>query len=53
MSQNRDYSPIGWLNPPIIPSDAVLIVENADKTLCGILMSAMHKSWMRLAIEVI
>ena len=48
-SENRDYSPIGWLNPPIIPSDAVLIVEDADKTLFGILMSAMHMSWMRLA----
>ena len=48
-SENRDYSPIGWLNPPIIPSDAVLIVEAADKTLFGILMSAMHMSWMRLA----
>ena len=47
-SENRDYSPIDWLSPPTIPSDAVLIVEDADKTLFGILMSAMHMSWMRL-----
>ena len=32
-SENRDYSPISWLNPPIIPSDAVLIVEDADKNI--------------------
>ena len=47
-SENRDYSPIDWLSPPTIPSDAVLIVEDADKKLFGILMSSMHMSWMRL-----
>ena len=47
-SQNRDYTPIGWLHPPIIPSDSVLIVEDADKTLFGLLISKMHMCWMRL-----
>ena len=47
-SENRDYIPIGWLNPPIIPSNAVYIIESTDKVLFGILMSAMHMSWMRL-----
>ena len=47
-SENRDYIPIGWLNPPVIPSNAIYIIESTDKVLFGILMSAMHMSWMRL-----
>ena len=47
-SGDRDYIPIGWLNPPVIPSNTVYVIENADKSLFGILMSTMHMSWMRL-----
>ena len=47
-SEKRDYVPIGWLRPPIIPSNAIYLVESTDTVLFGILMSAMHMSWMRL-----
>ena len=47
-SEKRDYIPIGWLKPPIIPSDAIYVVESTDMFLFGILMSAIHMSWVRL-----
>ena len=47
-SGDREYIPIGWLNPPVIPSNTVYVIESADMTLFGILMSTMHMSWMRL-----
>ena len=47
-SENRDYLPIGWLNPPVIPSNTLYVIESTDKVLFGILMSAMHMSWLRL-----
>ena len=46
-SERREYVPIGWMEPPIIPSNLVRIIENADKCLFGLLTSAMHMSWLR------
>ena len=46
-SERRDYVPIGWLEPPVIPSNLVRIIENATKPLFGLLTSAMHMSWLR------
>ena len=46
-SERRDYIPIGWLEPPVIPSNLVRIIENASKTLFALLTSAMHVSWVR------
>ena len=46
-SQRRDYIPIGWLEPPVIPSNLVRIVENANKPLFALLTSAMHMAWLR------
>lgn len=46
-SERREYVPIGWLEPPTIPSNLVRIIENASKSLFGILTSAMHMSWLR------
>ena len=39
--------PIGWIEPPAIPSDAVLIIENADLSDFALLTSAMHMAWLR------
>ena len=39
--------PIGWLEPPVIPSDLVFIIENASKPLFALLTSAMHMAWLR------
>jgi hypothetical protein len=46
-SERREYVPIGWLEPPTIPSNLVRIIENATKPLFGLLTSAMHMSWLR------
>ena len=46
-SERREYVPIGWLEPPVIPSNLVRIMENASKPLFGLLTSAMHVSWLR------
>ncbi len=46
-SERREYVPIGWLEPPTIPSNLVRIVGNANKSLFAMLTSAMHMSWMR------
>ena len=29
-SERREYIPIGWLEPPVIPSNKVRIIENAS-----------------------
>ena len=46
-SERRDYIPIAWLEPPVIPSNLVRIIENASKHLFALLTSAMHVSWLR------
>ena len=46
-SEQREYVPIGWLEPPVIPSNLVRIMENASKPLFALLTSAMHVSWLR------
>ncbi len=46
-SERREYVPIGWLEPPTIPSDAVEVIEIATKPLFALLTSAMHVSWVR------
>jgi hypothetical protein len=47
-SEHREYIPIGWLNPPVIPSNLVKIVINATLSDFGLLTSAMHMAWMRV-----
>jgi hypothetical protein len=46
-SERRDYVPIGWLNPPTIPSSLVRVLLDADLWHFGILTSAMHMAWLR------
>jgi hypothetical protein len=46
-SERREYVPIGWLEPPVIPSNKVRIAENASKPLFALLTSAMHMAWLR------
>ena len=41
-SERREYVPIAWLEPPVIPSNLVRIIENASKPLFALLTSAMH-----------
>ena len=46
-SEKREYAPIGWLNPPTVPSDAVTILLNATKPVFALLTSTMHMTWLR------
>ena len=46
-SERRQYVPIGWAQPPAIPSSLVCVIENASNQLFGLLTSAMHMTWLR------
>jgi hypothetical protein len=46
-SERREYVPIGWLEPPTIPSDLVFVLRDADLWHFGILTSRMHMAWLR------
>ncbi len=46
-SERREYVPIGWLEPPAVPSDAVFILNNATLEDFALLTSSMHMAWLR------
>jgi hypothetical protein len=46
-SERRKYVPIGWLKPPVIPSNLVRILLDADLWHFGILTSSIHMAWLR------
>ena len=46
-SERREYVPIGWLEPPVIPSNLVRVLEGATLTDFALLTSAMHMAWLR------
>ena len=46
-SERREYVPIGWLEPPVIPSSLVRVLENATLADFALLTSAMHMVWLR------
>ena len=46
-SERREYVPIGYLKPPVIPSNQLLVVEDATLPLFALLTSAMHMAWLR------
>ena len=46
-SERREYVPVGWLKPPVIPSNLVRILKNASLTDFALLTSSMHMAWLR------
>ena len=46
-SERREYVPIGWLEPPVVPSNLVRVLEGATKPTFALLTSAMHMAWLR------
>ena len=46
-SERREYAPIGWLEPPVIPSDLVFVLQSASLADFALLTSAMHMAWLR------
>lgn len=45
-SEKRKYIPIGYITPPAIPSNRLMVVPNASLGLFGLLTSAMHMVWL-------
>ena len=45
-SEKRRYIPIGYMEPPTIPSNLGLVVEGANLGLFGLLTSRMHMAWL-------
>ena len=46
-SERRQYAPIGWLEPPTVPSNLVRILSDATLSDFALLTSAMHMAWLR------
>ena len=46
-SERREYAPVGWLEPPTVPSDLVFVLQNATLADFALLTSAMHMAWLR------
>ncbi len=46
-SERRRYVPIGWMTPPVIPSNKLLVVQDAELWHLVLLMSALHMAWLR------
>ena len=47
-SDYRHYIPIGWMNPPAIPSNSLKVLLHATLTDFALLTSSMHMAWMRV-----
>ena len=45
-SERREYVPIGWLEPPTIPSNLVQTLLDADRYDFAILTSRMNMAWL-------
>ena len=46
-SERREYLPVGWLDPPAIPSNKLRLLPAATLADFALLTSAMHMAWMR------
>ncbi len=45
-SEKRKYVPIGYIEPPAIPSNRLMVVLDASLGLFGLLTSKMHMTWL-------
>jgi len=46
-SENRNCIPIGYLKPPVIPSNKLRVLQDAQLWHFAILTSQIHMAWMR------
>ena len=46
-SSRREYIPMAWLEPPIVPSNKIRIITPVAKWQFALLSSAMHMAWVR------
>ena len=45
-NERLKYVPMGWLEPPVVPSDSVLVLQEATLLIFALLTSAMHMTWL-------
>jgi hypothetical protein len=45
-SERREYVPIGWLEPPVIPSNKLRLLPDASLWEFGVLTSRAHLAWL-------
>ena len=45
-SSRREYVPFGWGAPPVVPSNKLNIILDANEALLSLLSSKMHISWL-------
>jgi len=45
-SERREYVPIGWIQPPTIPSNQLLVIVDAQLWQFAILTSRAHMAWL-------
>jgi len=45
-SERRDYVPIGWISPPTIPSNKLMVIDDAELWHFGIVTSRTHMAWL-------
>lgn len=46
-SERREYLPIGWLEPPTVPSDKIRLVADCSRWEFGVLTSRAHIAWAK------
>jgi hypothetical protein len=46
-SENRDYIPLAYLEPPVLASNKIWVLQNASQWLFGLLTSRMQMAWVR------
>ncbi len=46
-SERREYAPMAWMEPPVVPSNALKILLGAEKATFALLTSTMHMAWLR------
>ncbi|MEI7733650.1 MAG: type IIL restriction-modification enzyme MmeI, partial [Verrucomicrobiota bacterium] len=46
-SERRQYIPVGFLSPAVIPSNKIQVVPDATMFHFGVISSTMHMAWMR------
>jgi hypothetical protein len=46
-SERREYAPIAYLEPPIVPSNLLRVLPDVSLWLFGLLTSRMHMAWLR------
>jgi hypothetical protein len=45
-SERREYAPIGWISPPVIPNQKLRVLQDATLEVFGVLTSRMHMAWL-------